>query len=115
MIKPPNHQKDALPSRQGWRHPRTGELLVSRPMSEEQIDEYLHATAQETSPPDVEFVIDVSEDAVDWDVDYDEIELDLDFMTKRELIETAEDWEVDIDTKGTKAEIKAQLEKELFD
>jgi len=35
-------------------------------------------------------------------------------MTKAELIETAEDWEVDIDTKATKAEIKAQLEEELF-
>ena len=117
-ISPPAFQKDALPSRQGWRHPRTGELLVSRPMSEEQIDEYLHATAQETSPPDVEFIIDVSEDVVDWDVDYDDYvveELDLDSMTKAELIETAEDWEVDIDKKGTKAEIKAHLEEELFD
>ena len=53
MISPPNHQKDALPSRQGWRHPRTSELLVSRPLSEEQIDEYLRAAAQEHEPEEI--------------------------------------------------------------
>ena len=56
-----------------------------------------------------EFVVDVDEDA-----DVEVHELDLDSMTRSELIETAEDWKVDIDTKATKAEIKAQLEEELF-
>ena len=40
-ILPPNYQKDAIPTRQGWRHPRTSELLISRPMSQSAIDEYL--------------------------------------------------------------------------
>lgn len=26
---PPNHCKDAVPSPRGWRHPKTGELLVA--------------------------------------------------------------------------------------
>ena len=40
-MRPPNYQKDAIPTPQGWRHPRTGELLISRPMSQSAIDEYL--------------------------------------------------------------------------
>ena len=36
-------------------------------------------------------------------------------MTKAELIETAEDWEVEIDPKATKAEIKEILENELYE
>lgn len=62
MISPPNHQKDALPSRQGWRHPRTGELLVSRPLSEEQINEYLYAAGQELEPEPEEIVFEDEEE-----------------------------------------------------
>ena len=47
MITPPNHQKDAVPSKRGWHHPRTNELLVSRPLTQEQIDEYLGITWDE--------------------------------------------------------------------
>ena len=36
-------------------------------------------------------------------------------MTKAELIETAEDWEIEIDPKATKAEIKEILENELYE
>jgi hypothetical protein len=39
-IKPPNHRKDAVIDYRGWRHPRTGELLVSRKFTKEQIDSY---------------------------------------------------------------------------
>jgi hypothetical protein len=39
-IKPPNHRKDAVIDYRGWRHPRTGELLVSRKFTKEQIDAY---------------------------------------------------------------------------
>ena len=39
-ISPPNFQKDAVPTPQGWRHPRTNELLVSRKLSAEDINEY---------------------------------------------------------------------------
>ena len=41
-ISPPNFKKDAIPTPQGWRDPRTNELLVSRPISQTQIDEYLN-------------------------------------------------------------------------
>ena len=92
-IKPPSWAKDAVPTLRGWVHPKTGEILVGGSIKQRNIDEYF-GKAEEA------------------DVEVEE--LDLDSMTKAELIETAEDWEVDIDTKGTKAEIKAQLEEELF-
>ena len=40
-MQAPNYQKDAIPTPQGWRHPRTGELLVSMKISEAAINEYL--------------------------------------------------------------------------
>ena len=101
MIVQPSWAKDAVPTLRGWVHPKTGEILVGGSIKQKNIDEYFGK--------DEEFVVDVNEDA-----DVEVQELDLDSMTKAELIETAEDWEVDIDTKGTKAEIKAQLEEELF-
>ena len=39
-ITPPNFQKDAVPTPSGWRHPRTNELLVSRKITSDQIDEF---------------------------------------------------------------------------
>ena len=39
-ISPPNFQKDAVPTPAGWRHPRTNELLVSRKISADEINEY---------------------------------------------------------------------------
>lgn len=46
MAKPitaPSFQKDAIITPQGWRHPRTNELLVSRSFTSEEIDEYTGA------------------------------------------------------------------------
>jgi len=40
-MQAPNYQRDAIPTPQGWRHPRTGELLVARKISEAAINEYL--------------------------------------------------------------------------
>ena len=75
MISPPNHQKDALPSRQGWRHPTTGELLVSRPLSEEQIDEYLYTAGQELEFEPEEIVFEDEEEE-------DENTISLNFLSK---------------------------------
>ena len=41
IMQAPNYQKDAIPTRQGWRHPTTAELLISMPISQSAIDEYL--------------------------------------------------------------------------
>lgn len=43
MIKPPGWCPHAVPSARGWRHPRTGELLKARALSEDQIKEWMDA------------------------------------------------------------------------
>ena len=113
-ITPPSFQKDAIPTSQGWRHPKTGELLVARKISIEDIDDYNNPqTMTEWIREPVDDVI--YEEDEDWDGDWEDEELDLDSMTKAELIETAEDWEIEIDPKSTKAKIKKILENELYD
>ena len=39
-MKAPNWKPDAVISTRGWKHPRTGELLVSRKFTQEQVDRY---------------------------------------------------------------------------
>ena len=39
-IKPPNWAKGAIPTPQGWKNKRTGELLVAQKISKSQIDEF---------------------------------------------------------------------------
>ena len=109
-IKAPSYQKDAIPTRKGWVHPQTGETLVGGSISQKNIDEYMNVPVIEVETivePDI--VIDV-EDEVDWEME----EIDLDSMTKAQLIETAEEWEVEIDPKASKSQIKELLEEELF-
>ena len=120
IITPPAYQKDAIPTPQGWRHPKTGELLHAIKLSVEDIDAYNNPTTMTGWIPEpVDEVI--YEEDEDWDDDipeqddWEDEEIDLDSMTKAELIETAEDWEIEIDPKATKAEIKEILENELYE
>lgn len=39
-ISPPNFAKDAVPTRTGWRHPRTNELLKAQSITQDQIHEF---------------------------------------------------------------------------
>ena len=48
MIKPPSWKKDAVPTPKGWRHPKTGELLLPKKLSEADIAEYMGAPAPVT-------------------------------------------------------------------
>ena len=41
MIKPPSWKKDAVPTAKGWKHPKTGELLLPKKISEADIAEYM--------------------------------------------------------------------------
>lgn len=129
MIKAPGYQKDAIPTRKGWVHPKTGEILVGGSISQRDIDEYIGSVAKETLPysheAQTDFVETIEENIIiedniitvdvenDFDIDWEIEEIDLDSMTKAELIELAEEWEVEIDKKTTKAEIKKVLEELL--
>lgn len=120
-IKPPNYQKDAIPTLKGWVHPRTGEILVGGSITQKNIDEYFGNVSEETlppvqdgaliqdPPPELYMTVDVEDDESDWEIE----EIDLESMTKAQLIELAEEWEIDIDSKATKAVIKEVLEQEL--
>jgi len=48
VIKPPNWCRDAVPTRKGWEHPKTGEVYVSSKFSPEQIDEFYGRATVET-------------------------------------------------------------------
>lgn len=50
MITPPSYAKDAVPTRSGWKHPKTGELLKAQNMTQEQIDEYNGVQSLNESP-----------------------------------------------------------------
>ena len=49
-LTPPSFKKDAVPTSNGWRHPKTGELLVSKSISQEEIDEYMGVSKPEPKP-----------------------------------------------------------------
>lgn len=108
-IRPPNNQKNAIPTRRGWIHPTTGELLVAGSISQKNIDAYMDSVQEEVT-------ITIQNDPVDWEGYDDEewVELDLEGMSKRELIETAEDWEVDIDKKASAKKIRQTIAEALF-
>ena len=42
-IRPPNNQKNAIPTRRGWIHPTTGELLVGGSISQKNIEVFIVA------------------------------------------------------------------------
>ena len=108
-IRPPNNPKNAIPTRRGWIHPTTGELLVAGSISQKNIDAYMDSVQEEVT-------ITIQDDVIDWEGYDDEewFELDLESMSKRELIETAEDWEVDIDKKASVDKIRQTIAEALF-
>ena len=108
-IRPPNNQKNAIPTRRGWIQPTTRELLVAGSISQKNIDAYMDSVQEEVT-------ITIQDDVIDWEGYDDEewFELDLESMSKRELIETAEDWEVDIDKKASVDKIRQTIAEALF-
>ena len=93
MIKAPNFCKNAVPSLQGWRHPKSGELLKSQRISQYEIDEWYNVGL------DVE---EEKEEVV-------EEEHDLESMTKKELEEFARDHGVELDRRFSKAKLLDQV------
>ena len=114
-IRPPNNQKNAIPTRRGWIHPTTGELLVAGSISQKNIDAYMDSVQEEVTitvnPEELS-----AEDYQDYDNDdYLELdEYDLEHMSKKQLIETAEEWEVDIDKKSSVDKIRQTIAEALF-
>jgi hypothetical protein len=101
-IKPPAWCRGAVPTLRGWENPSTGELLVSGKHSQDQIDEYMGLPVISAPEPEIE------EPEIEAEEEYEYY--DLSSMTKAELVELAEEYEIDTDGM-IKSEIVAALEE----
>jgi hypothetical protein len=115
-IKPPNYQKDAIPTVKGWKHPKTGELLVSTKLNQGQIDEYLGVTPAEPEAVVVdmhtETVIDMDEMIQDMTIEGKLLAAqaaDLRSLTKAQLEELGREHGVELDRRLKKEDLIDQL------
>ena len=103
-ISPPNFQKDAIPTPQGWRHPRTNELLVSRKISSEDINEYYgikpEVTMLKESPTTFE---EAKEELITED--------DLESKTKLELEAIGREHGIELDRRKNKSDLIEELKE----
>jgi len=109
MIKPPSWKKDAVPTPKGWRHPKTGELLLPKKLSEADIAGYMGTavtlteaptSAQEHAQEHVE-PIEVIEDDV------------LEDMSKVELEELGREHGVELDRRQKKSTLVGKVKNLL--
>ena len=103
-ISPPNFQKDAIPTPQGWRHPRTNELLVSRKISSEDINEYYGIKPEVTM---------LKESTTTFEEAKDELitEDDLESKTKLELEAIGREHGVELDRRKNKSDLIEELKE----
>ena len=107
-MKPPNYQKDAIPTTRGWTHPRTGELLVSIKLTEEAINEYLGIKPEpmmlKESPTNFE------EAKVELMTE-DNLPSELEDMTKLELEAIGREHGIELDRRKNKADLIKELKE----
>ena len=103
-ISPPNFQKDAIPPPQGWRHPRTNELLVSRKISSEDINEYYGIKPEVTM---------LKESPTTFEEAKDELitEDDLESKTKLELEAIGREHGIELDRRKNKSDLIEELKE----
>ena len=103
-ISPPNFQKDAIPTPQGWRHPRTNELLVSRKISSEDINEYYGIKPEVTM---------LKESPTTFEEAKNELitEDDLESKTKLELEAIGREHGIELDRRKNKADLIEELKE----
>ena len=109
-ISPPNFQKDAIPTPQGWRHPRTGELLVSRKITEEAINEYLGVKPEPVML--TESPTNFQEAKAELMTD-DTLPSEYESMTKKELEALGKENGIKLDRKKNKAALIEELKEVL--
>jgi len=99
-IKPPNWAKRAVPTQQGWRNPRTNELLICRSISQGDIDEFYGV--KEEPMPEMLIEAPTSED-----------DFILEHMSKLELEEKAREKGVELDRRRSQTVLVEQV-RNLF-
>ena len=103
-ISPPNFQKDAVPTPQGWRHPRTNELLVSRKISSEDINEYYGIKPEVTMLKESQTTFEEAKDELIT-------EDDLESKTKLELEAIGREHGIELDRRKNKADLIEELKE----
>ena len=107
-ISPPNFKKDAIPTPQGWRDPRTNELLVSRKISENDINEYLNVGVKK----EVKVLKEAPTTAEEVEAELmgdDELET----MTKIELEEVGREHGIELDRREKKTTLIEKLKSHI--
>ena len=131
-LTPPSFKKDAVPTKNGWRHPKTGELLVSKSISQEEIDEYMGVSKPEPKPKTHEQMSKTEleakgrehgieldrrkshEDLVEELEDHIENDaIDLESMTKRELEALGRKHGIELDRRQNKKSLIKELKEVL--
>lgn len=109
-ISPPNFQKDAIPTPQGWRHPRTNELLVSRKISSEDINSFYgiqeEVTILKESPT-------TFEEAKEELMIEDNLPSELEKKTKLELEAIGREHGIELDRRKNKDDLIEELKEVL--
>ena len=108
-ITPPNFKKDAVPTPRGWVHPRTNELLVSRKITKEQIDEYY---GRASKPEEVQVLTEAPtnlEEAQHELMDDASDDIDLESKTQIELEEIGREHGVELDRREKKSTLINKL------
>ena len=107
-IKPPNWAKGAIPTPQGWKNKRTGELLVAQKISKAQIDEFFGVEPEiqtlTESPTTAE------EAKEEW---FGDEATDLDSMTKLELEALGRENGIELDRRKNKSDLIEELKEVL--
>jgi len=102
MIKRPAWAKGAVPTQQGWRNPRTNELLKTMRISQSDIDAFYGVNEKMESNPKSLTESPTNED-----------EFILEHMTKKELEEVAREKGVELDRRLNKVTLIEQV-KSIF-
>tara|TARA_Y100000022_G_scaffold80288_1_gene69177 strand:- start:86 stop:415 length:330 start_codon:yes stop_codon:yes gene_type:complete len=108
MIKPPSWKKDAVPTAKGWRHPKTGELLLPKKLSEADIAEYMGTAVTLTEAP-----TNAQEHAQEHVEPIEVDEDDLEDMTKLELEELGREHGVELDRRQKKSTLVGKVKNLL--
>lgn len=111
-IKPPNYQKDAIPTVKGWEHPKTGELLVSSKFSKAQINEYMGVAEPEPEAVVIDLSTDVDQMMQDMNTEGKLLAAqynDLESLTKIELEELGREYGIELDRRHKKEVLIEQL------
>tara|TARA_B100001939_G_C16862554_1_gene582554 strand:+ start:94 stop:558 length:465 start_codon:yes stop_codon:yes gene_type:complete len=110
-ITPPNFQKDAIPTPQGWKHPRTNELLVARKITREQIDEYYGVKPEPQMLKESPTTVEETKEELYGDITEEEDSLES--KTKLELEAIGREHGIELDRRKNKDDLIEELQEAM--